>query len=84
MAWTYILFSKKINKYYVGACIDLNRRLHEHNIGHSKFTSTGTPWELVHQEQWEDLISAKRRESEIKKKKSRKFIEELIKRSVNP
>jgi hypothetical protein len=30
------------------------------------------------------LISAKRRESEIKRKKSRKFIEELIKRSVNP
>jgi putative endonuclease len=84
MAWTYILYSKKINKFYVGAFIDLNRRLYEHNIGHSKFTSTGTPWELVYQEQWGDLISAKRRESEIKKKKSRKFIEELIKRSVNP
>ncbi len=72
---------QKINKYYVGACTDLNRRLYEHNIGHSKFTSTGIPWELVHQEQWEDLILAKRRESEIKKKKSRKFIEELIFRS---
>ncbi len=47
MAWVYFLYSKKINKYYIGACTDLDRRLYEHNLGHSKFTSTGKPWELV-------------------------------------
>ncbi len=36
MPFAYILFSEKLNKYYVGACIDMERRLHEHNIGHSK------------------------------------------------
>ncbi len=25
MPYTYILFSAKLNKYYVGACIDMNR-----------------------------------------------------------
>jgi hypothetical protein len=40
MASVYILFSEKLNKFYVGACIDLERRFYEHNIGHSKFTST--------------------------------------------
>ncbi|WP_084438890.1 GIY-YIG nuclease family protein [Algoriphagus mannitolivorans] len=41
IASTYILYSKKLNKSYVGACIDLKRRLYEHNLGHTKFTSTG-------------------------------------------
>ncbi len=59
MAWVYILYSKKIDKYYVGACTDLDRRLYEHNLGHSKFTSTGVPWELVYKEEWVDLVSAK-------------------------
>ncbi len=79
MAWLYILFSDKLNKYYVGACKELERRLHEHNIGHSKFTSTGMPWDLVYKEEFQNLISAKRRETAIKKKKSRVFIEALIK-----
>jgi putative endonuclease len=79
MAWLYILYSNKLNKYYLGACKEIERRLYEHNIGHSKFTSTGMPWELVYREEFQDLISAKRRETEIKKKKSRVFIETLIK-----
>ncbi|MBN9297516.1 MAG: GIY-YIG nuclease family protein [Filimonas sp.] len=37
---TYILYSPKLNKYYIGACTDMLRRLYEHNIGHSKFTKT--------------------------------------------
>ena len=80
MAEMYILFSKKLNKYYVGACNNLARRVYEHNLGHSKFTSTGTPWELVYNENYDDLNLAKRRELQIKKMKSRKYIESLISR----
>ena len=78
MAFVYIIYSEKINKYYIGACIDLQRRLYEHNIGHSKFTSTGIPWQLKFKEEFIDLLSAKKREMEIKKMKSRKYIEKLI------
>ncbi|MCE7058116.1 GIY-YIG nuclease family protein [Algoriphagus sp. AGSA1] len=78
MATMYILYSEKLAKYYVGACIDLQRRLYEHNIGHSKFTSTGIPWKLVYREDFDELITAKRRELQIKKMKSKKFIESLI------
>jgi putative endonuclease len=80
MAWVYILYSKKIDKYYVGACTDLDRRLYEHNLGHSKFTSTGVPWELVYKEEWVDLVSAKQRELKIKKMKSRAYIQDLIRK----
>ncbi|MEO6638319.1 MAG: GIY-YIG nuclease family protein [Ginsengibacter sp.] len=78
MAFMYILYSEKLKKYYIGACIDIDRRLYEHNIGHSKFTSTGIPWILKHQEFFDTLQEAKKRETYIKKMKSSKYIHKLI------
>ncbi len=78
MGYMYILYSEKLKKYYVGACLNLERRLYEHNIGHSKFTSTGVPWILKYKEKFTDLASAKKRETQVKKMKSSKYIERLI------
>jgi putative endonuclease len=78
MAFVYIIYSAKVNKYYIGACTNLERRLYEHNIGHSTFTSTGVPWELKYTEQFSSLPEAKKREKEIKNRKSRVYIESLI------
>ena len=80
-AYCYILYSTKLNKYYVGSTIDVERRLEEHNRGKEKFTKTGTPWNLMYKEQFEELKQARERERYIKKMKSRLFIEKLI-RSV--
>ena len=77
----YILYSSKLDKYYVGSTTDMPRRLEEHNRGKEKFTSTGCPWILVYMEIFTDLLDARRRELHIKKQKSRKYIETLI-RSV--
>ncbi len=79
MASCYILYSEKTDKFYIGACSNFERRLYEHNIGHSKFTKTGIPWTLFHLEEFPDLPSAKKRENYIKKQKSRKFILSLKK-----
>ena len=78
MPFTYIVYSVKLNKYYVGACTDLERRLYEHNIGHSKFTSAGVPWVLKYTKIFDNLLEAKRFELSIKKMKSRKYVEKLI------
>jgi putative endonuclease len=72
----YILFSEKLNKYYVCAWIDIN--LYEHNIGHSKFTAAGTPRILKCTEEFKTLQEAKKGELCINKMKSRKYIEDLI------
>ncbi len=77
----YILYSSKLDKYYVGSTTDMPRRLEEHNRGKEKFTRTGCPWILVYIEIFTDLLDARRRELQIKKQKSRKYIETLI-RSV--
>ena len=56
----YILYSAKLNKYYIGACTDFDSRLYEHNIGHSKFTSLGVPWILRYKEELKHWPTQKR------------------------
>ena len=74
----YILQSKKNRKYYVGHTNDLERRIVEHNSGQTKSTKTGIPWEVIYTKEYDSNIEANRAELEIKKKKSRKYIEKLI------
>jgi len=74
----YILFSEKANKYYVGSCADITVRLQQHNSGRNTSTKSGIPWKVVYTEAFESNTEARKREAEIKKKKSRKYIEWLI------
>jgi putative endonuclease len=46
----------------------MERRLHEHNIGHSKFTKLGMPCVLKYTEEFKTLIEAKQREMAKKTK----------------
>ena len=78
MPFVYILYSEKLDKYYVGSSTSLERRVYEHNIGHSKFTSLGIPWKIIYPEEFETLLEARQREMKIKKMKSRKYIEDLV------
>ena len=80
--FTYILFSEKLNKYYIGSTSDLVRRIEEHNRGKSKFTKTGIPWKLAYYEEHSSRVLAVDREMYIKKRKSRSFIESLIAQQV--
>jgi putative endonuclease len=47
MATFYILHSKSIDRYYVGSCLDLEKRISEHNSGkHTRsFTKRANAWE---------------------------------------
>ena len=77
-SYCYILFSNKLNKYYVGSTTDIARRLEEHNRGKEKFTKSGCPWIIVYSEIFAELSDARKRETYIKKQKSRKYIDKLI------
>ena len=54
-------------------------RIARHNDGWSKSTKSGIPWKIVYYEEYETKSQAMTREYEIKRKKSRKYIEKLIK-----
>src|ERR1043166_9138763 len=81
MYFVYILYSPSSNIYYVGHSDDVDRRVNEHNNPvRTKFTSKHLPWQLVAViEISNSRGEAMKAESYIKKRKSRKYIEKLIK-----
>ncbi|MCJ8210335.1 GIY-YIG nuclease family protein [Mucilaginibacter sp. RS28] len=76
--YLYIIYSETLDKYYVGQTEDLDRRLSEHLAGISTYTSKAKDWTLKYTESFDSREAAFRREQEIKRKKSRKYIEWLI------
>jgi putative endonuclease len=78
MYYTYILYSERKDKYYIGYTHNLSSRLERHNSGRSRFTKSGIPWIIVYYEEYETKSEAMRREYELKKQKSRKYIINLI------
>lgn len=45
--YTYILWSDKLQSFYIGASCDMDRRLRDHNSGNNRSTKSGIPWQLV-------------------------------------
>lgn len=76
--FVYILFSNTLDKFYVGHTQNLTDRIYRHNNSGSKSTKSASDWKLVYSEQLSSRSAAYKREMEIKKKKSRKYIENLI------
>jgi putative endonuclease len=83
MFYTYIIFSKTLDKYYTGSCENIENRLNDHLNGRSTYTKVVKDWIIVYFENFDSRSLAIKREMEIKKKKSRKYIEFIIsKKSV--
>jgi len=81
MASVYILFSSKINKFYIGSCLDLKQRLSDHKNGTyiNSFTKISDDWEVIFEISELDMQLARKIEKHIKTMKSRKYIENLQK-----
>jgi putative endonuclease len=73
-----IIYSKKLDRFYIGHTEDLQKRLLQHNNGISTFTSKATDWVLKYSSAFNLRTEAMKIENEIKRKKSRKYIEWLI------
>ena len=81
--YTYILFSEKINRYYIGSTQSIEQRIIRHNAGATKSTKPGRPCNSVYSEKFDSKTEAIKRENYLKRLKSRTFIEILIqKRSL--
>ena len=76
--YVYILFSPSLNRYYIGHTGQLDDRLFRHTNSGSKSTKAAHDWQLVYSESYPSRSDAMKRESFIKKQKSRRFIETLI------
>ena len=79
MNYVYILYSEKLNRYYVGfTTILVEERLKKHLSNHSGYTSRTKDWEIVYTEEYLMKEEATKREKEIKNWKSSLKIKELI------
>ncbi|MBU0695024.1 MAG: GIY-YIG nuclease family protein [Bacteroidetes bacterium] len=81
MFYTYILQSDKSGRYYLGHTSNLQERLNRHNNGLVTATRNKGPWKIVYFEEFDSKLEANQRELNIKKMKSRVYIEKLIQSS---
>jgi putative endonuclease len=80
MYFVYILYSVKLDKYYIGYTSDIADRLVKHNRKSSGFSNLGKPWKLVYSEAFKTKAEAMAREKQLKGWKNRDRVEALIKR----
>ncbi len=78
MFYVYIIYSKAIDKYYVGSCQNIEQRIDDHLNSRSKYTKIAKDWELKYSESFETRIESYQREMQIKKMKSRIYIKNLL------
>lgn len=79
MAAVYILYSKSVNSYYIGSCLDLDKRIQEHiNKTYSdSYTKNASDWKLYFQIENLEYKQSREIEKHIKNMKSRAYIENL-------
>ena len=80
--YLYILKSKSADKFYVGISQNPKRRLEYHNTFEKGFTSRYRPWEIVFTQEFNSKKEASIIEIKIKKWKSKKMIERVIRGEV--
>ena len=75
----YVIYSSKLDRYYIGYSADVADRLRRHNSHSRGFTCAGKPWVLVYSENYENRSDAAAREKQLKKWKNRTRLVDLIK-----
>lgn len=78
MYLTYVLYSKKYDKIYIGQTNNVERRLVEHNSGKHRFTKRYIPWSVVHTEKFNTRSEAMKRERQLKSHQGRKYVREEL------
>ena len=74
----YILFSDKLDGYYIGYSNNLKERLKKHLTNHKGYTAKAKDWRIVYTEEFSSKSEAYARERKIKAWKSKIKIKELI------
>jgi len=78
-AYTYILFSETVERYYSGSCDDLKKRFTRHNNSGVRSTKHGVPWKLVWYRELPSRSEARKLEAKIKKRGAKRFLKDIDK-----
>ena len=81
MYTTYVLYSEKYDKIYIGFTSNLQQRLLSHNeLATKGWTVKFRPWRLLYFEEYEEKSEAMKRERQLKSYQGRLFIRSLLKK----
>ena len=76
--YAYVIRSQTTGRYYVGHTENLQKRIFEHNHNRTTSIKHRGSWELYYSEVFETRSEASARERQIKRMKSRRYIEALV------
>ena len=74
----YILYSSRIDRYYLGSSANPENRLWFHNHTNQGWTLRGQPWTLVFSKAFPTKAEAQRWERWIKRQKNRLLVKKII------
>ncbi len=76
---TYVLYSQKFNKIYIGYTADLIDRFHSHNqLATKGYTVNFRPWTVILVDFFDNKSDAIRREKQLKSSRGRTYIWDFI------
>ena len=76
-ACVYIM--KDVNdKFYIGSTIDIQKRLRQHELGHTQTTKNMIEPKIVLMQEVDSLLLARRIENKLKRMKRKDFIEKIV------
>jgi putative endonuclease len=76
--YTYVLLSKRDERFYTGCTDDLQKRVLEHNAGRVRSTAHRVPLELISYEACPNRDDALRRERFLKTGKRKRFLKRRL------
>lgn len=77
--YTYIIWSEKFKRKYVGITESIEKMLAEHNYGKTKSTKAYIPWKIIYFEFFNSRKEARQREIYFKTAAGRRFLKEKLK-----
>ena len=80
MNYTVYILEDDKGKFYKGVTNNLQRRLREHNRGHTDTTRKMRGLKVVYTEQLEDWVQARKRELYFKSAAGRRFLNKILPR----
>ena len=78
MFYTYIIYSKTADRYYIGMSATPEDRLKKHRNKSKGFTNIAQDWEIVYLKPFDSKVEALDFERKIKSWKSKQKIKELV------
>ena len=78
MYFVYILYSDDFRRTYSGISDDVERRLEQHNGKQSKSTKAFVPWRIIHTEEFETRMEARKKEKYFKSGVGRDYMKTLL------